>query len=109
MLNIGHSGYRAEHNDCIHLEEIQRMSHYVTYRKSEHVTITEMADLCDDGAHILLSSEFADLCERTAWDEETRAVVVMEFCRKSIAGFKRPRDDKLDTSMNYRETPWERS
>ncbi len=50
----------------------------LSLQKTAHTMIVEIDSrpLCDEGAHVRLSSEFADLCERIAWDEETRAVVL---------------------------------
>jgi enoyl-CoA hydratase/carnithine racemase len=52
------------------------MSSHVTYRKSDHVAIIEIVDLLG-GWCTEVSSEFADLCEQIAWDEEVRAVVLV--------------------------------
>lgn len=52
------------------------MSSHITYRKTDHVVIIEIADSLDGGG-TGVSSEFADLCEQIAWDEDVRSVVLV--------------------------------
>jgi len=50
----------------------------VSFRKTAHVWTVEI-DRCptgDQGGFVRLSSEIADACERIAWDEHARAVVL---------------------------------
>ena len=47
-------------------------------RKTAHVWTVEIDGRsgCDEGGYVRLSSEMADACERIAWDEEARVVVL---------------------------------
>ena len=48
------------------------------FQKKGHAMIIEIdtSPAYDEGAHVRLSSEFADLCEKIAWDEDVRALVL---------------------------------
>src|SRR5208337_3220277 len=50
----------------------------VSFRKKAHVRTIEIEGppTGDQGGYVLLSSEIAEACERIAWDEEARAVVL---------------------------------
>jgi enoyl-CoA hydratase/carnithine racemase len=50
----------------------------LSLRKASHVWTVEIDGCpgCDEGIYVPLSSEMADACERIAWDEEARAVVL---------------------------------
>jgi len=48
------------------------------FQKKGHAMIIEIdtSPAYDEGARVRLSSEFADLCEKIAWDEDVRALVL---------------------------------
>jgi enoyl-CoA hydratase/carnithine racemase len=50
----------------------------LTFRNTAHVWTVEIdgGPGCEDGGYVRLSSEIADTCEKIAWDEEARAVVL---------------------------------
>jgi len=51
---------------------------YFSLRKTSHVWTMEIDGCpgCDAAVYVPLSSEMADACERIAWDEEARAVIL---------------------------------
>ena len=51
---------------------------FFSLRKTSHVWTIEIDGCpgCDEGVYVRLSSEMADACERIAWDEEARAMVL---------------------------------
>jgi enoyl-CoA hydratase len=53
------------------------MPSLMTYQKSKDVITVEMAAPADEKALLEASSEFADLCERIAWDNDVRVLVLV--------------------------------
>ncbi len=53
------------------------MFHHLTYQKSDHIVTVEIAASLDDRMDLEVSSEFTDLCEQIAWDNDVRVVVLV--------------------------------